>query len=158
VRLIAELRRRGVRVPVGVEPLLPGLTDTRENLAPLLEALAGAGVRHVTASYAFLRPGIADNLARALDASGLDGTLPAAYERGPMLEGKGLSPARYLPKGRRQRGYAALMALAADYGITVSVSGTTNPDFAPARTAPATGRPSLLTQFLQASTGLGAAV
>jgi hypothetical protein len=40
-----------------------------------------------------------------------------------------LAPARYLPKTRRQRGYAALMALAAGYGITVRVSGITNPDF-----------------------------
>jgi DNA repair photolyase len=155
VRQVAELQRLGVRVQVGVEPLLPGLTDTRENLEPLLAALAGAGVRHVTASYAFLRPGIAENLATTLDANGLDGTLPTAYERGPMLEGNGLSPARYLPKARRQRGYAALMALAANHGITVSVCGTTNPDFAPPR-APegSAGRPSLLTQFLQASGAL----
>jgi DNA repair photolyase len=159
VRQVAELQRLGVRVQVGVEPLLPGLTDTRENLEPLLAALAGAGVRHVTASYAFLRPGIAENLATTLDANGLDGTLPTAYERGPMLEGNGLSPARYLPKARRQRGYAALMALAANHGITVSVCGTTNPDFAPPR-APegSAGRPSLLTQFLQASGALGTVV
>jgi DNA repair photolyase len=158
VRQIAELRRRGVRVQVGLEPLLPGLTDTRENLDPLLGALAGAGVRHVTTSYAFLRPGIADNLAAALEANGLDGTLPTAYERGPLLDGSGLSAARYLPKVRRQRGYAALMALAADHGITVSVCGTTNPDFAPPRAiAPASGRPPLLAQFLQASGLVGAA-
>jgi DNA repair photolyase len=159
VRQIAELRRRGVRVQVEVGPLLPGLTDTRDNLIALLEALAAVGVRHITASYAFLRPGIADNLAAALEANGLDGTLLEAYARGPLLEANGLSLARYLPKARRQRGYAALMALAADHGITVSVCGTTNPDFAPARAAATvSGRPSLLTQFLQASGATGAVV
>jgi hypothetical protein len=34
-----------------------------------------------------------------------------------------------LPKSRRQRGYAALMAMAAVHGITVSVCSATNPDF-----------------------------
>jgi DNA repair photolyase len=150
VRQLPELRRLGVRVQVGVEPLLPGLTDTRENLEPLLAALAGVGVRHVTASYAFLRPGIAENLATVLTANGLDGTLPTAYDRGPMLEGNGLSAARYLPKARRQRGYAALMALAAEHGITVSICRTTNPDFAPP-CAPkgAANRVSLLARFLK---------
>jgi DNA repair photolyase len=150
VRQLTELRRLGVRVQVGVEPLLPGLTDTRENLEALLTALADAGVRHVTAGYAFLRPGIAENLATVLAANGLDGTLPMAYDRGPMLRGNGLSAARYLPKARRQRGYAALMALAAEYGITVSVCRTTNPDFAPPRTPQTSpGRVSLLAQFLK---------
>jgi hypothetical protein len=142
-----------------VEPLLPGLTDTRDNLVPLLAALAGAGVRHVTGSYAFLRPGITENLVAALEANGLDATLPTAYERGPQLEGKKLLAARYLPKARRQRGYAALMALAAEHGITVSVSGTTNPDFAPPSAPEAVlPWPSLLTQFLQPNEGRGAAV
>lgn len=154
VRQVAELRRRGVRVRAGVEPLLPGLTDTRENLAPLLGALAEVGVRHVTASYAFLRPGIADRLAAALEANGLDGSLAEAYARGPVLEGNGLSAARYLPKARRQRGYAALMALAADHGITVSVCGTTNPDFAPRRAPAPADRPSLRARFLRANEAL----
>jgi len=150
VRQIAELRQRGLRVQVAVEPLLPGLTDRRENLAALLEALAAAGVREITASYAFLRPGLAASLAAALEANGLDGALPEAYARGPLLRTPGLSAARLLPKARRQRGYAALMALAAEYDITVRVCGTTNPDFGPARTpAPAPDRPSLLTQFLR---------
>ncbi len=44
------------------------------------------------------------------------------------------------------------MALAADHGITVSVCGTTNPDFAPPRAPdPSASRPSLLAQFLQAA-------
>jgi hypothetical protein len=50
-----------------------------------------------------------------------------------------IAPARYLPKARRQRGYAALVALAAGHGIGVSVSGTTNPDFRSPR--PAGGAP-----------------
>ena len=46
IRQMADLRAAGISVQVALEPLLPGLTDTRENLAVLLETLAGAGVTH----------------------------------------------------------------------------------------------------------------
>ena len=50
---------------------------------------------------------------------------------GPFYNVPGVGAARLLPRARRQRGYANLMALAADHGITVSVSKFTNPDFGP---------------------------
>ena len=130
LRQIAVLRERGVAVQAALEPLLPGLTDTRENLIPVLKALAAAGVRHVTAGYLFLREGIRERLAAELS----DGErVAAAFEGGPVLTAPGLAAARYLPRPRRQRGYALLMTLAAEHGIAVSVSSFTNPDFAPPR-------------------------
>ena len=151
LRQIVQLRRLGVPVHVALEPLLPGLTDTPEHLTPLLKALAGAGVRHVTAGYLFLREGIADNLRKDLDRLGGAEPVLSAFEGGPVLTAPGLAPARYLPRARRQRGYATLMALAAAHGISVSVSRLTNPDFAtPAAAAAAPGpRQRLLSQFLQ---------
>jgi DNA repair photolyase len=133
VRQIAQLRELGIETKVSIEPLVPGLTDTRENLEPLLEALAAVGIRQVTAGYMFLRQGIRENLVQALEPHGWDGMVMAAFHGGPVLESGNIAPARYLPKARRQRGYSTLMALAANLGITVSVSGLTNPDFRPAR-------------------------
>jgi DNA repair photolyase len=149
LRQIARLRRLGVRVQVALDPLIPGVTDTRENLAELLAALARAGVRQVTAGYLFLRDGIADNLRAALERHGLAPTALAQFVGGPMLSAPGLAPARYLPRSRRQRGYAALMALAAGHGITVTVSVLTNPDFTPPRPAAAQPRPRLFPLFQQ---------
>ncbi len=142
LRQIDRLREHGIRVQVELAPLLPGLTDTRANLRPLLEALALAGVRHVTAGYLFLRPGIQESLARALAAHGWPDVLEQ-YAGGPMLKSDGVAAARYLPKARRQRGYAALMALAAEFGISVSVCGLTNPDFGRPRPVAETPRISL---------------
>jgi hypothetical protein len=66
-----------------------------------------------------------------------------------------LSPARYLPKVRRQRGYAVLMALAAAHDLKVSISALSNPDFVPPRPEPAEHpaepQPSLLSLFLRAT-------
>jgi len=131
LRQIARLRSLGIAVQVALEPLVPGLTDSRGNLAPLLEALADAGVRHVTTGYLFLRPGIRDHLLQALEAHGRDATVLDAFTDGPVLATGNIAAARYLPKARRQRGYAGLMALAAGLGMTVSVCGLTNPDFRP---------------------------
>jgi DNA repair photolyase len=131
LRQIAELKSLGVSVQVALEPLIPGLTDTRANLADLLRGLAAVGIDQVTASYLFLRPGIQTNLTEALKPFGGVGLLEE-YAHGPMLTDTGLAPARYLPKARRQRGYASLMALASEFGIGVAVSRLTNPDFRPA--------------------------
>jgi hypothetical protein len=74
------------------------------------------------------------------------------YAAGPVLRAPGLAAARYLPRARRQRGYATLMALGAAHGITVGVSRLTNPDFAAPPAAPAPGRARrLLPLFLAAA-------
>ena len=133
IKQAARLRRLGIATQVAVGPLLPGLTDTRENIETLLDALAQAGIDHVTASYLYLRQGIQDNLARGL--GGLGGAEPilTEYANGPVLPMGTIAPARHLPRSYRQRGYALLMALAAARGMTVSICGLTNPDFKPAR-------------------------
>jgi DNA repair photolyase len=148
LRQVESLQQLGVAVQVSLEPLLPGLTDTPENLSTLLKALALAGVRHVTAGYLFLREGIADNLRADLESHGWADTVLTPFEGGPILAAPGLAPARYLPRTQRQRGYARLMSLAAVHGISVSVSRLLNPDFvAPPAPGP---RQRLLPMFLKA--------
>jgi DNA repair photolyase len=129
LREIAELRQRGIAVKTALEPLIPGLTDTRECVEPILDALAQVGVRHVRTSYLFLRSRIEDNLIQTLEPIGWAQPIRDSFAGGPILSSGTIAPARYLPKSRRQRGYAALMALAAAHGITVSICGATNPDF-----------------------------
>jgi DNA repair photolyase len=129
VRQVADLRVAGIRVQVALEPLLPGLTDTRENLAPVLKALADAGATHIKAGYAFLRSNVHEALLPVLEPLGCAESVLERYRSGPILAAGSLAPARYLPKKYRQRGYASLMALAAGYGITVAISALANPDF-----------------------------
>jgi DNA repair photolyase len=153
LRQIARLRQLGIAVQVALDPLIPGVTDTRASLSALLAELAAVGVRQVTAGYLFLRQGIAHNLTRDLTASGLGEVVLESFRGGPVLAAPGMAAARYLPKARRQRGYASLMALAVGHGIQVSVSALSNPDFAaPRRSAPAEERqPRLRVLFAQAT-------
>lgn len=147
LRQIARLHELGVRVQVETAPLIPGLTDQRANLSAVLEALASVGVGQVTAGYLFLRPAIRDHLLPVLTEWGMDETVLAEFADGPLLNCDGLGAARLLPKARRQRGYATVMALAVKHGISVKVCGLTNPDFGgplPKSMAAVAPRPALL--------------
>jgi DNA repair photolyase len=130
LRQISELRQGGMAVRVALEPLIPGLTDTRDQVEPLLEAVAKAGVQQITAGYLFQRPGVIHNLQPTLALRQIEDHVNEAYEAGPWLNAEGLASAHYLSRSRRQRGYARIMALASKLGIQVSVSALLNPDFA----------------------------
>lgn len=133
VRQLGHLRQLGITTQVALEPLLPGITDSRFNLAPVFDALLDQGVRHVSTGYLFLRQGIAEQLVEGLQDQDQVEVMLDAFTGGPILTSGPIAAARYLPRARRQRGYATLMSLAAERGMTVSVSATTNPDFASPR-------------------------
>jgi DNA repair photolyase len=154
LRQMGRLREMGIAVQVGLEPLIPGLTDTSENLAPLLEALAALGVHEVTAGYLFMRKMIGEHLQTVLPSEERATEIIESYKNGPILASGGIAPARYLPKKYRQRGYAALKAMAAGYGITVQISSTTNPDFQTARPADREGPGPIRTLPLFAEAGI----
>src|SRR5439155_19168696 len=94
LREIAQLRTRGIAVQVALEPLIPGLTDTRDCLVPILESLAGLGIRRVKTSYLFLRSAIADNLIQALEPLGWSQPVLDAFSGGPLLSAGTIAPAR----------------------------------------------------------------
>jgi DNA repair photolyase len=154
IRQVAALRQAGIPVEVALEPLLPGITDTRANVGPLLEALSKAGIGRVSAGYAFLRTGIRANLEQAAKEAGSSlQELDEAYKNGPIMTSGLIAAGRYLPRIRRQRGYAMLMSLAEEYGMRLSVCQSTNPDFQPAHPRPAASRPGLPLLALLADAG-----
>ncbi len=123
---------------VALEPLVPGVTDTRENLLAVLEKLAGAGVRRVIAGYLFLPPGGTAKVERLLGPLGRAPLVLDAFADGFDRHVGGCGQVRYLSRSRRHQGYSLLMSLAARFGITVSISSASNPDLArPAHNKPA---------------------
>lgn len=126
---IRFLLNRGIQVHANLDPLIPGLTDTRDNLEPLLSALAGAGIKQLATGYLFLREGLVPNVQSVLAPLGYFDRVIHEYEKGPHLQTKSLAMSRFLPRQRRQKGYALLTSLASVHGIQVVVSHATNPDF-----------------------------
>jgi DNA repair photolyase len=131
VAQIRHLKRAKVAVDVALEPLVFGLTDLREHVSPMLEMLASSGISQVCAGYLAPRLDDFERLAQTMHANGLPPTLLESYETGPVVAAGVGRRVRLLPKLRRQQGYANLMALAAEFGMTIRLSRRTNPDFRP---------------------------
>ncbi len=129
LRQMRRLGRQGFSVQAALEPLVPGLTDTRENLSAALEALAEAGVKRVTAGYLFLTAGTAERLQERLAPLGKGSLVLDPYADGVERRVPDVGRVRLLPRSYRQQGYARLMSLAAAFGISVSISPLSNPDF-----------------------------
>ncbi len=129
LRQAKDLLARGFQVRFALEPLIPGLTDTREQLVPLLDAIKALGISSVSAAYLFVRPGIHRNLENQWEPFGLANPVLDRYAEGPILPMGRIAAARHLPRSDRQRGYALLMALAAERDMTLHISALTNPDF-----------------------------
>jgi DNA repair photolyase len=136
LKTIHSLREMGIACNAALEPLIPGVTDTRENLLPILDGLSAAGIQQVTVGYLVLHQRNEQHLQATLRPLGLDTLVMEEYVHGPILRHDRGPSGRYLPRPRRQHGYAALMAMAASFGLRVSVNALTNPDFAAVQAVP----------------------
>lgn len=59
---IAEMVRLGVKTEARIDPLIPGLTDTRDSMENLCQALSEKGVKSAIASFLFLRRSLIKNM------------------------------------------------------------------------------------------------
>jgi DNA repair photolyase len=125
---IRSLVGLGVSVTARLDPLIPDVTDTRDNLSPLLESLAAAGVREVAASYLFLRPAIAKSLSAQLECLRDSPVSPATWS--PRAFADGRTGGQMIDLADRERRFASIQQLAHGLGIQVNVCRCKNPEFA----------------------------
>ena len=64
--IIGRYFTAGVRVSVGMAPILPGISDRPEQLAEAVKAARHAGAHHIWASMLHLRPGTREHFLEAL--------------------------------------------------------------------------------------------
>jgi DNA repair photolyase len=91
---VAELTRNGIRTGVLVAPLMPGINDAPEQVAPILELAAEAGAAYVTGIALHLRGEVRDLFFEWLRANRPD--LIPRYEQ---LYRRGA----YMPAAERER-------------------------------------------------------
>jgi len=126
-----RLRQLGVAVQVTLAPLVPGLTDTAENLEPLLAAMAVHGVSRATVGYLLLDPLAELGRHRRVKPSHWARPLEELYLSGQLRRWGPDRLARSLPYRERQRRYARVVSLASQFGIELRPNTLADPDFRP---------------------------
>ena len=66
LRALTQLVEAGIKVGVGMAPILPGLSDRPEQLAEVVKAARAAGATGVWANLLYLRPGTKEHFLEAL--------------------------------------------------------------------------------------------
>ena len=128
---IAALIAGGIPTRARLDPVLPGLTDTPDDLHLLFSALVQAGVRHIAAGLLFLRPGILESLNRNVpDKKMLQRTL-GWYRGSERLAIRAVnSTVEALPQATRVEIFKSIRLAAEEAGIDLSICACKNPDLA----------------------------
>jgi DNA repair photolyase len=130
LEFIRSLLDVGVETTARLDPLIPDISDTSENLSLLLERLAAAGIREAAASYLFLRPAISSRLSAQLDCLRDSSVSLARWSIQAFADGG--SCGRMINFAERERRFANIQQLAHRVGVQVRVCRCKNPEFAEA--------------------------
>jgi DNA repair photolyase len=87
MKVVRALVDAGIDAAVGMAPILPGLSDSRESMAAVVRAAREAGATRVWAGGLYLQPGTREHFLAALDSAWpeLSATYARLYRRGAHL-------------------------------------------------------------------------
>jgi DNA repair photolyase len=108
LRAVKELVDAGIKVGVGMAPILPGISDRPEQLREVVKAARQAGVTGVWTNLLFLRPGTREHFLEHLAQDWPEQL--EHYER--LYEGRA-----YLPSAEAKPVRQQVSALAREYGV-----------------------------------------
>ena len=129
IQNIERLCSIGILPEVKLDPLIPGVTDTKANLTALFKVLQGFGVNSAGINYLFLRPQIKKNLYNSLRKTPFLPKILGHYQKGTSLDLLAeQSRVIALDVHYRKRAYEEISEWARDYGIYAYVCGCKNPD------------------------------
>lgn len=124
---LRRLRAAGLEAGVRHDPVIPGVTDTREQLQALFGALQSEGVRSLDVGYLYVRPGIARLLRDELPPS-LWRPLLRRFGAGPVEAVAASAHTRLLPPEVRVRSFFRIREAAREHGIVPILCRCKNPD------------------------------
>jgi DNA repair photolyase len=122
LRALRRLAEAGIRTSVAIAPILPGISDGRDQLAAVVEAAREAGADGIWSGLLHLRPGTREHFLESL--AELWPELVPAYEA--LYAGRA-----YLPRAEVEPIRAAVSALARASGVGESRARTLRPAPAP---------------------------
>ena len=127
---ISELIKRGINTEVRMDPIIPGLTDSCNQLNVYCKAMKDYDVKSIVLNYLLLRNMIKKNLKNALSATCFNKII-ALYKSGKKMALKAPnSRALVLDTVYRKRSYEKISNIAGSYNINTYVCGCKNLDIA----------------------------
>ncbi len=128
---ISSLADIGIFPEIRLDPLLPGLTDSIDNLCQLFKRLGGSGIKRAGLNYLFLRPIISRNIRNALGCAKAFKKISQVFCDNIDLN---LLDSKFRVKALnlhfRQKQYKSISLLARRYEIKTYICGYKNPDVA----------------------------
>ena len=129
IQNIERLCDVGILPEVKLDPLIPGVTDTEQNLLDLFGVLRDFDINSAGINYLFLRPQVKRNLCKALGSDPLLFRILKYFKDGKALNLLAEKSRVFaLDTQFRKRAYEKISRLAADYGIYAYVCSCKNPD------------------------------
>jgi DNA repair photolyase len=126
---IARLTAGGIAIEARLDPILPGLTDTPDALRPFFSALVKVGVKRVSASTLFLRPGILKSFQQnILNKAVLQELLTLFRDAKRLAIHAEHSSVMALTHAARAEIYERVRLAAQEHGIDLLVCTCKNPD------------------------------
>ncbi len=114
LRAVQELSRRGIPVTVRVDPIIPGINDSEEELRELIKRVADVGAVQITTSTYKAR---ADSLSKLIKVFPQAANL---LKKLYLMEGERRSGYIYMPKELRLRYLLLVKKIAESYGMAFS--------------------------------------
>lgn len=108
LRAVSELVEAGIRVGVGMAPILPGISDRPEQLAEVVRAAREAGATGVWTNMLFLRPGTREHFLESVERD-FPELLPRYLE---LYDARAYLPSEEVKPLRQQ-----VAALAKEFGV-----------------------------------------
>ncbi len=131
IEQIAKLVAGGIATEARLDPVLPGLTDSKDALRQLFSALAKVGVKRAAISALFLRPSVIESLKRNIrDREILHRLLSFYGEARRMAIHAERSSVIALPSAVRDEIYTRIGRAAEEHGIELVICACKNPDLA----------------------------
>ena len=124
---IERLISTGIETQVRVDPIIPFVTDTQEELEALFRALSRRGIRRTSLSYLHLRPAIRRQLSSELPPLHRK-LLDSCFRSQDWVEVGLSTKTNLLPKKLRENGYGRMKTIAQAHGISAVICRCKNPD------------------------------
>ena len=126
---LGHLVRIGVTTSLRADPLIHGVTDHDDNLDRLFARIAACGVRHVSASYLFLRPAIVGSIKRNITVPDLLNRIFEPFEQAKRSAICGSSStALSLPAKVREVQLERVRHIAQEHDLALNICGCKNED------------------------------